>query len=807
MAVLLLAGSATAQPGAGSDLGPATGAGIVSGLRFEGLRRVEPDALRLVLSSRVGRRFEANLVAEDIKAIFGMGYFRDVRVFRVPGRDGGVELVYELEEKPAVRRVVISGNDEVSESDLRDLVDIRAFTILNEAKVKRNVQKVKDLYVEKGFYLAEVDSRIETVGATEVDVIFEVRENAKVRVKQIRILGNDHVPTSVLKSGLATQEGNLLSFLTEAGTYRADAFQVDLLRISSHYFDNGYINVKVDNPDIEISPDRKELYITIRIEEGDQYSVGKLDFAGDMLTTKEEFLELVKTEEGSVFNRSLLGQDLLSLKSRFEDDGYAYANITPQTSIDADKKIIDLTFHMEKGQKVYYERINVVGNSKTRDKVIRRELRIYEGELTSGRARELSRRLVQALGFFEKVDVKTRRGSRDDLQVVDVEVKERATGTFQVGAGFSSAENFIATAQISQENFLGRGQSVALSMQISSLRQLFQLRFTEPYFLDSRWTFSFNAFNTETIFRQFDRSATGGDITLGYPITNELRVFGTYALEFVQSRGPEGLRTIAALDALNNSGRISSVRGTVTYDTRDNRLFPTDGMFHSLSVEVSDQFTGASENRQFQRYRLLSRYYHPLFWKFVARMSARLGYMNNASSQELSPAEKFILGGINTIRGYLPFTVGPERRATLNNRGTGLYDPFSPSFVFVEGGNKEALFNFEIEFPIFEEVGIRGVVFLDAGNTYSEAENLFYLGGYSQNDELIYAGNSLYDNFKFSSLPLGMLWSVGFGFRWFSPIGPLRFEWGIPLTPRPVTPGLASPDSGPLFEFSIGNAF
>jgi outer membrane protein insertion porin family len=414
---------------------------------------------------------------------------------------------------------------------------------------------------------------------------------------------------------------------------------------------------------------------------------------------------------------------------------------------------------------------------------------------------------VQALGFFEKVDVKTRRGSRDDLQIVDVEVKERATGTFQVGAGFSSAENFIATAQISQENFLGRGQSIALSMQISSLRQLFQFRFTEPYFLDSRWTFSFNGFNTETIFRQFDRSASGGDITFGYPLTNELRVFGTYALEFVQSRGPEGLRTIAALDALNNSGRISSLRGTVTYDTRDNRLFPTDGMFHSLSVEVSDQLTGASDNRQFQRYRLLSRYYRPLFWKFVARLSARIGYMNNASNQELSPAEKFILGGINTIRGYLPFTVGPERRATLNNRGTGLYDPFSPSFVFVEGGNKEALFNFEIEFPIFEEVGIRGVIFLDAGNTYSEAENFFYLGGYSQNDELIYPGNPLYDDYKFSSLPLGMLWSVGFGFRWFSPIGPLRFEWGIPLTPRPLTPGLSSPDSGPLFEFSIGNAF
>lgn len=769
--------------------------GTIQEIAFEGLRRVEAAAVKLVMTSREGRPYRPEALAEDLRAIYGMGYFEDVRAFREELPTGAVRLVFVVTEKPAVRRVEIRGNDDVSTDDLREVVDIRPFTILNEARVKRNLQKIKDVYNEKGFFLAEVTSVLEPSGENEVVVAFVIEEQAKVQVRSIRFVGNDHVPSDVLKSGLATQEGGLLSFLSGAGTYRKDAFQVDLLRITSHYFDNGFINVRVDTPDIEISADRRFIYITIRIEEGEQYSVGKLGFSGDLLVPEEELRDLLTVEGGEIFNRSELGQDLLNLKTRYEDEGYAYANITPVTAIDSQKRIIDLTFDIQKGEKVYYERINVVGNTKTRDKVIRRELRIYEGDLTSASLRELSRRRVQALGFFERVEVKTRRGSSDETQIVDVEVKEKATGTFQVGAGFSSAENFIATAQIAQDNFLGRGQSVAISAQISSLRQLFQLRFTEPYFFDSLWTFSVDAFNTETLFRSFVRSATGGDVTFGHPITDDIRIFLTYSLEFVQSRGADGLPRQPSFAALNTTGQISSLRGTITYDTRDNRLFPTAGMFHSLSAEFSETFFGASENRAFERYRAFTRFYRPLPFGVVGKLSLRGGFINSRAPQGLSPSEKFIMGGINTLRGYLPFTIGPERRATRNDRGVNLLDPYSDTFVFVEGGNKEFLANFEIEFPIFQAVGIRGVLFLDAGNVYSEEENFFYLG------DRVRAPQVLNPQWDPRNLPLGMFWSVGFGFRWFSPIGPLRFEWGVPLTRRPQD------DPGPLFEFSIGNSF
>jgi outer membrane protein insertion porin family len=777
---------------------PAPAGPIIESIQFEGLRRVDADAVRIVMTTRRGRPFDPKAISDDIRAIYGTGYFDDVQVYQ-ERTDKGVALFVVLVEKPSIRRVDIVGNDDISNDDVKDVVDLRPFTIYNEAKVKKNVQKIKELYVGKGYYLADVTSKIEKLPGGEVVVIFEIDENAKVQVRSLRFTGNEHLDSDLLKTGLATQEGSLLSFLTDAGTYRAEAFQVDLLRISSHYFDRGYINVKVEPPDIEISPDRKFLYITIRIEEGEQYSIGKIDFSGDFLgedkeKAKQELFDLVKSEEGQIFNRSQLGTDLLALKTRYEDEGYAYANITPLTNIDSDKRIIDMTFDIQKGEKVYYERINIVGNSKTRDKVIRRELRIYEGELTSASLRELSRRRVQALGYFEKVELKTRKGSNDALQIVDVEVKERATGTFQVGAGLSSAENFIITAQISQENFLGRGQSVALSMQISGLQQLFQLRFNEPYFFDTEWTFGFDAYNTETSFRSFLRSSSGGDITFGHPITDDIRFYLTYRLEFVQSRGDAGLTGQPAFAALNNKGRISSVQGRIDYDTRDNRLFPSDGMYHFFSVEVSDDVLGASESRQFQKYRLVSRYYHPILWGFVGKLSARFGYINSTSPQGLAPSEKFILGGITTLRGYVPFSIGPERVATTNLRGTELYDPFARTFEFIEGGNKEFLFNAEIEFPIFEEVGIKGVIFLDAGNAYSESENFFYLG--NDPEDTIAQGP-----FDPGTLPLGLFWSVGFGFRWFSPIGPLRFEWGIPLTPRPLD------DRGPLFEFTIGNAF
>ena len=811
--LLALVDLARPAPAVGAPDPEAVAGRDVAAIRFEGLRRVDDATVRLVLGSRQGRPLSLAQVAEDLRAVYGMGFFRDVQVYAEPTSDGQVELVFVLSEKPAVRAVEVVGNEGVSDDDIEEIIDIRPFTILDEAKVGRNRQKIADLYSEQGYYLAEVEQSIERVSADEVDVVFTVLENAKIEVRSVSFVGNQAVPDEVLEGSIATREGNLLSFLTDAGTYKKTDFEIDLLRIQSVYYDRGYVNVRVDTPDVEISADRKYVYITIRVEEGEQFRVGEVGVTGDtdVVGDPENLLIWVSTKEGEVFNRSKLGEDLEALKTTYENLGYAYANVTPLTSVDPETRTIDISFDIQKGSKVYYERIDIVGNTKTRDKVIRRELRIYEGELTSATLRDISERRVNALGFFETVEIRTRRGSADDLQIAEVEIKEKATGTFQVGAGFSSAENFIATAQIQQDNFLGRGQTLQLSAQISSLRQLFQVRFTEPYFLDTEVTLSLNAFNTETQFRSFLRSATGGDVTVGYPITDDIRAFMTYSLEFVQSRGSDGGFPQPTLFSLNNSGRISSLRGTLTYDTRNNRLFPSQGMFHSFSAEFSESFLGASDNRTFQRYRGFLRFYKPLPLGAVGKISIRGGLLNSTATQDLSPSEKFILGGINSLRGYLPFTVGPESKAPINDEGSERLDQKDVSTVFIEGGNKEIVINAELEIPVFQEVGIRGVLFLDAGNVYAEEENFFYAGGpvrgsaCRDGQEITFndGRQTVCRNAGFDprDLPLGLLWSVGFGFRWFSPIGPLRFEWGIPLTRRPTD------DPGPLFEFSIGNSF
>jgi outer membrane protein insertion porin family len=449
---------------------------------------------------------------------------------------------------------------------------------------------------------------------------------------------------------------------------------------------------------------------------------------------------------------------------------------------------VDLTFEIEKGKLVYIERINIVGNSKTRDKVIRREMVISEGDLFSARRVAISRRRVLQLGYFKSVKLTTRRGSTDERIVVTIKVAERPTGTFQIGAGFSSVENFIAQAQISQNNLFGRGQTLALQAQMSSLRQLFILRFIEPYFLDTRWTVAFAIYNSLVNYESFNRNATGGTLTFGYPITHSLRAFLTYKIENVEvdTHGQNVLLSgssrliipsTAVIANLFDDGITSSVRASVSYDTRDNRLFPTKGMYHNFSVEFASPYL-ASQN-VFNRYRAFTRWYYPLYKKdLVFKVNAEIGMIASSKPQGVPIFERFFVGGINSVRGFRPRSLGPVVNVPVSP------DPGAPLFGFPKGGNKELIFNFELEFNIFQKVGIKGVVFFDAGNAFDDSENFTVypdLAGWRKTKPM-----------------LRTAW--GFGFRWFSPIGPLRFEWGLPLVRQPGEERI-------VFEFTIGNLF
>jgi outer membrane protein insertion porin family len=772
----------------------AAGAPEVRAIQVEGNRRVEIDAIKAALSTKVGQPIDPRRIGSDVKSVMKLGFFSDV-VVEERGDPTRPTLVFHVTEKPAVRETKTVGNEELSADDLKDTIEVKPFSILDLSAVRKSVKKIQEKYVEKGYYLAEVTYRLEAQPDNQVDVVFHVDEHAKVEVKQITFIGNEHVPREDLVAVMNTQEGGYLSFLTSSGTYREEAFQSDLQNIQFVYGDRGYVTAKVSKPSISLSTDKRYLYITIRVEEGEQYRVGKIDFSGDLLHDKSELERRIQVQPGEIFARSRVGKDLFAVADLYKDEGYANANVNPVTNLDPKTRIIDITYDVQPGRKVYFERVEIAGNAKTRDKVIRRELRIYEGELYSQTGINRSKQRVTALGYFETVNIATERGSADDKMVVHVTVKERSTGTFQVGAGFSSYENFILTGQISQNNFFGWGQTLSLQIQYSSIRALGQIQFVEPYFLDTKWTFAFDLYAQESSYSTFTRRAIGGSLTWGYELNGlaqwwrwaerleDVRLFATYTNEFVTVT-PFG--TDAPLANKFLSGTTSSLRLSLQWDKRDNRLFPSSGFYHSVSAEVAPPFLApdfafGKKVNLFTRYTLDSRYYHPLFWGLVARAKLSMGYIRGWDAEHPVPiSELYYLGGINSVRGYRLWSVAPSTQVASSSQ------PDTRTVDLVTGGNKQVTFNLEVEFPLLDKVGIRGVVFFDMGNAYNGA---------------------LFDDPQHPDLALGLFKSVGFGFRWFSPIGPLRFEWGIPLDRRRDRLTKQYIDDALDFQFTIGSSF
>ena len=768
-------------------------------VQFRGNRKVEDDAIRVQLLSKEGTLLDAAKLREDLRAMWKMGFFADIDVEAEVRPSGGVTLTFAVKEKPSIRKVLVAGQSELGMDKINEVLDLELDSIVDVSKVKRNRDKIAELYVQKGFYLATVDWEIKPVNEAEVDVYFKVDEKAKVKIRDVQFIGNQTISDDELRGAIATRRADAMSFLNDSGTYSQEAFERDLLLVSAYYWDRGYANVKVGTPQLRLSRDKQYMYLSIPIDEGPIFTIGAVNFKGDLIGSAEKNLDKVRIRPGAKFSRTMIAEDREKLSNYYQDQGYAYANVLPLTKVDLPNRKINLTFEVARGKRAYYERINIRGNSKTRDKVIRREMRISEGEMFNNTNLEVSKRRINALGFFENVVVSTKRGSSDEFVEVNVEVTERPTGTFQIGAGFSSVENFIAQAQISQNNLFGRGQTLALQAQISSLRQLFLLRFVEPYFLDTQWTFAFDIYNQSRGFGSFFRNASGGTLTWGYPLSYEARAFLTYKLEDVSiSTGSGGIANLGATSVpieatsvanLFRGGVTSSLRGSLSWDSRNNRLFPTGGWYNTVFAEYAGDGTG-SENK-FLRWGGFARHYRNLWGPFVLKVNAELGVTTSTDPLGVPISERYLVGGIYDVRGYAPRSLGPR----LLTQPPGDVGQALGSLPL--GGNMQIIFNSEIEFPLFKKVGISGVVFFDMGNAYNLEDR--YCSGLQRKNSSI---SIKFDPcFRFpESLTAGLRKSVGFGFRWFSPIGPLRFEWGIPLDKQRGEDPL-------VFEFTIGNFF
>ncbi len=777
-------------------------------VEFEGLRRVSVSAIEDRLKTKKGEPLDIDNLSADLRSLWETEYFEDITI-GTRSTPEGLVVVIQVKEKPAIRKIVFRGRDGISEEDIKGVVDVKTHTILNTELLKRNVEKIRNLYLDKGYFLVEVDFKVENISekTDDVRVIFNIVENTKVVVRDVAFVGNLHIPSEDLRGVIQTRVGNELSFMSQSGTYKEEFFQTDLLRIQAYYWDHGYVDVKVEPGAVTLSKDRRFIYVVIKVSEGERYRIGSTRFSGQVevaanestgqLGVDEERLrKLLSLENGDLFNRTKLFETIQGFTRAYKDQGYAYANITPNSALRKEKRLVDLEFSVELGKLVHIGRIEVSGNTRTRDKVIRREMRIYEGDTFSQSGIELSRARIFQLGYFETVDITTARADDSDWLNVTVAVKEKSTGTFQVGAGFSTTESFIATAQISQDNFLGNGQLVQLQLQLSFgrfARQLANVQFQEPYLFGSRFGFGLNGYIRQQIFTAFEAKTQGASPTIIYPLTHELRLHLGYTLEYVDigSQLDQSLGRGSAVAGLARSGMTSSINTSLSYDSRDNRLFPTKGMNHLLSGTISNSALGSTELFEFWRATAALRFYHPLPFGLVAKLNLEMGMVGGGGESGVPINERFFPGGIYTVRGFAFQGLGPSIQTLTNG------DPLSPSRNFVVGGNKQVVINFEIEIPVMGGAGIKGVLFADAGNGYNDNEGMFYLGTPKADRPIGYAAGSG----KPIDLPLGMFYSVGFGVRWLSPIGPLRFEWGIPLTK-------VRPSDRPIqFEFTIGNAF
>ena len=742
---------------------PMTSPPVVNAIEVEGLQRIDRAGVRSKIYTPIGRPLDQSRLSEDIKRIYAMGFFDDIQVAERPHADGGVSLVFRLVERPTIVGLELDvDGDAVDKDEIQKVIDLKKFAILDEAKIRFNLAKIEELYVEEGHFLATTSYRLDKQPNNGVLVTLVVREGQKVEVRHVDIIGNDHVPAEDIKGILATREGGYFSFLTQSGQFKRELFEQDIQRIQLYYLTKGYVQIQVDDPIVTLSPDKQSMSIAIKVPEGPRYTVGALDIElpeGDTLYSVEDLRKRLTLVPGEIFDYAEMQQDVQRLASAYKDRGYANATVSTDHKVDPETLTFGVVFRVQKGDPVYIRRIEVQGNRSTRDKVVRREMKIDEGDLYSSDKIRRSKSRIQVLGFFDQIEISERPTASPDQVDLVVKVREKQTGTFQVGAGFSSLESFILTAQIAKDNFLGRGQTLSAQLTLSGIRQLYSISFFEPFLLDTPVTFSFDLFNFQEEFVDFTRLRTGGSLSLGYRLTDDISVSLAYTLEDVDATFR---RTNIAIKKLKQEGLTSSLRGTLSLDTRNDRLFPTSGQYSTLTVETAAEELG-SEN-EFTRVVARTRWYFPLFWEFVLRLNGTAGWVDSPSEEPVPLFERFFVGGIFTVRGFERNSIGEKLYTT--DRPDGTTDDITI------GGVKELIFNAEIEFPIFKEVGIRGVLFFDAGNAWG--------------------ADTAFD-------PFDLRTSFGFGFRWNSPVGPLRFEWGFPLAPR-------SGEEASVFEFTIGNS-
>jgi len=752
---VLAAGLVTSTAGqAQFRQGGAAGALAVAAIDVSGNQRIEAATVRSYMRIGVGDAYDPALVDESLKSLFATGLFADVTI----RRQGNV-LVVNVVENPIINRLAFEGNRRIDDATLEQEVRLRPRVVYTRSRVQADVQRILQVYRRNGRFAATVEPKVIQLEQNRVDLAFEINEGPLTGIRRIDFIGNEEFTDGKLKSALATKESRWYRFLSSTDTYDPDRLTLDRELLRTYYLERGYADFRVVSAVAELTQDRKDFFVTFTLDEGELYQFGTIDVSSNLRNlSSEDLLPFVTTRPGETYNAEEVERSIERLTFAVGQRGFAFVDIRPRVDRNREERIINITYEINEGPRVYVERINITGNVRTLDKVIRREMLIVEGDAFNTAKVRRSRQRIQRLGFFDKVELTEQEGSAPDRVVLDVDVQERSTGELSFGVGLSTNETVVGDVTLRERNLLGRAQDLRVGLSIGARRQQVDLSFTEPYFLDRNVAAGFDIF---TVARDqqdrssFDEDNRGASARTTFPITDNMRAGANYTLRQDRITGVNDSTSELILQDLGTF-LTSSVGYQVTYDTRDGVLLPTSG----LLIRGAQDFAGLGGDKHYLRTRATWSYHYPFSPDIVGNLAITGGHIVAFGDEHVRVTDRFFLGG-DSLRGFERGGVGPRDSATGDALGGTVF--------YVATG--------EARFPLGlpNEFGILGRAFTEVG---------------SLTDPDV-TGPTLLDD-KSARL------SVGVGLSWQSPFGPIRIDIAEALLKQDF-------DKPELFRFSFGS--
>jgi len=721
---------------------------VVNLIEIRGVKRIEPGAVRQRITQKVGEPLSSSKISEDIKNIYSMGYFDDVKV-ETEFYEGGLKLIYIVKEKPTIVRMDFEGNKEFDDEKLNEKITLTPGALADVTLIQDNVAILRNFYESEGYWHARIVPVMKKVTETESSLTFLIEEGEKVKIDEVRIEGNSALSDRQIKKVMKTRDWWIFSFITKSGYYQKAQMREDIEMIRDLYYDHGYLKATVSDPEIRLTDDGKEMIVTLRVSEGPQYRVGDIRFRGHRAADEKKLRELIELKKGDVFSKKKLTEGIAKATGYYSERGYAMASVEPGIVTDDKSKTASVLINVDEGEIFHIGRIEVIGNTKTLDKVIRREIRLNEGDIFNSKLLKRSYERINNLNFFETVELVPKPSLESKTIDIDVKVKEKATGFLSVGGGYSTVDKLVGIIDLTQANLFGTGRYVKLKAEIGGNSSFYELSYRDPWFLDKPVSMTLSAYNTERDFISYDRKATGGSIGFGKRFSEYWSAGATYRFERATIENVSDTASNIIKDQIGTR-TTSSITGSLSRDTRDNYLDTTRGSRNSIVIT----YAGIGGDNYFMKGLVDSAWFIPV-GKTTIALRGRIGYAKGLFGHEIPLYERFYVGGIYTIRG-LGFGEGGPRDETGE----------------VIGGTTEIIFNAEYIFPIFEEAKLKGVVFIDAGRAYDDSEDFLS----------------------------DIRYTTGGGIRWLSPFGPVRIEYGVNLDPR-------EDEDGGKIEFAFGSFF